>query len=239
MRVDIKGQVVLVCGASRGLGECAARAFAKEGARVAVVARTKSAIDGLAQEIRDGGGEALSIEADLTVESGAVRVAETVRREWGLPDVVITCVGESLLRDQLRDNTAEDWFRVFQANPTPQFYVMREFLASMVERGSGHIINVASMVAVHGVAKAAAYGAAKAAAVHFSQTYGASVGKNGVNVVTLAPGPMDTPMRWEATPHFDPKRASDPNDIADLFVWMVSHPNLAFDTPLVPRALMY
>jgi len=239
VRVDLKDKVALVVGASRGLGECVARAFADAGTKVALVSRRESALEDVVRGIRDEGGTAVAVTADVTRESDVAMVASTVQQSWGLPDFVITCVGESLLRDELRDNTAEDWFRVFEANPTPQFFVMREFLPDMVERGSGHIINVTSMVAVHGVAKAAAYGAAKAAAVHFSETYGAAVGKAGVNVTTVAPGPMDTPMRWEATPHFDPERAADPRDIADLFVWMASHPGLAFDTTLVPRAVKY
>lgn len=239
MRVDLGDKVVLVVGASRGLGECAARAFAAEGAKVALVARTKSALDGVVQDIEAAGGSALAIVADVTQESAVLEVSETVQRTWGLPDVVITCVGESLLRDELRDNSAEDWLRVFETNPTPQFFLMREFIPAMVARRSGQIINVASMVAIHGVAKAAAYGAAKAAAVYFSETYAAAVGQDGVNVTTVAPGPMDTPMRWEATPHFDPQRAVDPNDVAELFVWIASHPDLTFDTPLVPRAIKY
>jgi NAD(P)-dependent dehydrogenase (short-subunit alcohol dehydrogenase family) len=238
MEVTLQGKVVLVVGASRGLGEDTARGFAAEGASVVLAARKKTALDAIVKDLRGKKQTALAIVADATKESDVAMVAARTREAHGDPDVVVHCVGESLLRENLRDIKAAEWARAMDENSTAFFYVMREFLPRMMERQSGLIVNVTSRVGVFGVAKASVYGAAKAASIHFSETWAAEAWKSGVKIVTVAPGPMDTPMRWEATPQFDPKRTVDPKDIADLFVWMAKHPNVAFDTPLVPLSLM-
>jgi len=239
VKVELRDKLVLVVGASRGLGECTARAFADEKAQVVLVARTKHLLDDIVDDLQGKGTTAHAIVADATSESDVKKLAATIAQKMGVPDVIATCVGGSLLREKIEQNSAEDWSRTYAANAAAQFYIMREFLPPMMDRQSGAIFNVTSKVGVHGVAKAGVYGASKAAAIHFSETYASEAKQNGVKITTLAPGPMDTPMRWEATPHFDRKRTVDPDDVASLMVWIAAHPNVAFDTPLIPLSLMY
>jgi NAD(P)-dependent dehydrogenase (short-subunit alcohol dehydrogenase family) len=109
----------------------------------------------------------------------------------------------------------------------------------MTIRGGGRLIHVSSRVAVAGAEVAAVYGAAKGGVVGLVRSL-ALVGKSvGVTVDVISPAPMDTPMRWAATPSFDRARTLPPEAIADLIVTMARHPTMRFEDGAVPLALRY
>lgn len=234
----LKDKIILVIGAGRGLGRATALRVAKDGAKVVLVARTADELHKVAQEVKKVGTQAIAIVADVTLERDVARVTSESQKAFGDIDIIVNCAGDSLMRG-LPDTTIDDWNRGIAENMTSVFLVMREYLPSMMERKSGQIINVTSRVAMYGSPKASAYGAAKSGAVHFSRVWADEAKKCGVKVVAIAPGPMDTPMRWAASPNMAHERTMNADTIADFIYWIISHPEITFEDAPVPVSLYY
>ena len=236
--MTLRGVPVLIFGGGRGLGRTVALAVAREGARVAVAARTPADVDAVAQEARAAGAEAsLALVADARRERD-VEEAFNALGAWGPPAVVINTVGESLVKPFL-ECTLEDWHRVIDGNLTPAFLISKAALPRMSAGGGGRLVHVSSRVAIAGAEVAAAYGAAKGGVVALGRSL-ALVGRSaGVTVDVISPAPMDTPMRWAATPDFDRARTLPPEAIADLIVALAKHPAMRLEDGAVPLALRY
>ena len=230
--MQLEGKTALVTGGARGLGRSMALAYAREGADVAIVARTPSELDATASEIRALGRRALAINAELTTSEGANRAAHDAISELGKIDVLVNNVGGyRLFTNDLThavtvlDITEEEWRLVMESNLTTTFMMCRAALPHMIERGSGVIINLTSMnVARRGRAGQASYGAAKAAVERLSESLADEVKDLGIAVNILDPG-------WNLTRPNDDyddevhKRMRLPDDIAEVAVY------LALQTP--------
>ena len=235
---SLTGKVVLIIGGGRGLGRVTAKKYADQGAKLVLVARTAKELNEATAEIRQDGAEVHTVTADATQEVDVARIADEAAQAFSDVDIVLNCAGAAMLKD-LADTTVEDWQRIVDANFKTVFLVMREFLPGMMERKSGQIINITSRAGIHGLAAAGIYGAAKAGANFFSQVWATEAKKYGVKVLSIAPGPMDTPMRWSATPDFDPKQVLDTDGIAEFIVWLTSHPDITFDDSVIPVSINY
>lgn len=154
--MQITGKRILITGASRGIGRGLAEAFAREGARVALVARSEAALKELADRL---GGIAYS--ADLSEPSGAEGLIERIEAD-GPVDVLINNAGVSYVKYML-DNTAEEIERLFRLNVLTPVLLCRQIIPRMIERGGGHIVNVSSLAAVIAPPGLVHYAATKAA----------------------------------------------------------------------------
>lgn len=235
---SLAGKVVLIIGGGRGLGRVTAKKYAEQGAKLVLVARTEKELNDAAEEIRQNGVDVQAVSADVTQESDVARIRTEAIQAFSEVDIVLNCAGAAMLKD-LADTTVDDWQRIVDANFKTVFLVMREFLPGMMKRESGQIINMASRAGVYGLAAAGVYGAAKAGAIFFSRIWAAEAKKHGVKVLSIAPGPMDTPMRWSATPDFPPEKVLDVEAIAEFIVWLTSHPEVTFDDPVIPVSINY
>lgn len=235
---SLEGKVVLIIGGGRGLGRATAQKFAEQGARLVLVARTEKELQASAEELRQHGADVYPIPADAAQEEDVARIGTEVDQAFSGLDIVINCAGEALLKE-LPDTTVADWQRIMDSNFKTVFLVMREFLPVMMKRGSGQIINVGSRAGIYGLAKAGLYGAAKAGAIFFSRVWAEEAKKYGVKVFCIAPGPMDTPMRWSATPNFPPEKTLKVETLAEFIVWLTSHPELTFEDPVIPVSIHY
>lgn len=233
---DLSGQVAVVVGGGRGLGHAVARTLARQGMEIVVAARTASQVEAVVAEIAQGGGRARAVVADASTETGAERMVAEVLDWRGRVDLLLVCAGAALIKP-LPDVTLADWEEVFAANTRSVFLTNRAALRPMLAAGRGLILNVASRVALTGAANVTAYSAAKAAVIGFSRALAHEVKTRGVRVACLAPAPMDTPMRWAATPDFDPARLLSPQAVADLVLYLARHPEVTFEDPVVPASL--
>ena len=225
--MQLEGKVALVTGGARGLGRSMALAYAREGADVAIVARTDSELATVASEICSLGRRAHTVNAELTTSEGANRAARETIGELGKIDILVNNVGGyRLFTNDLThsvtvlDTTEEEWRRVMESNLTTTFMTCKAVLPHMMERGSGVIINVTSEnVARRGRAGQAAYGASKAAVERLSESLADEVKDFGIAVNILYPG-------WNLTKPNDDydqevhKRMRLPDDIAEVAVFM-------------------
>jgi NAD(P)-dependent dehydrogenase (short-subunit alcohol dehydrogenase family) len=233
---DLTGQTAVVVGGGRGLGRAAALALAKHGAEVVVVARTTAEIEAVAGEIARAGGRGRALAADASVEADAERIVAAALAGGGRLDLMMVCAGAALIKPTPSISLAE-WDHLFAMNTRSVFLTNRAALGPMRAAGRGLIINVASRVAITGAPNVVAYTAAKAAVIGFSRALALEVKSRGVRVVCLAPAPMDTPMRWAATPDFDPAKLISPDTVVDLVLYLAGRPDVVLEDAVVPMSV--
>lgn len=231
-------KIAVIVGGGRGLGRTIAMTFGRVGARVVLAARTASELESAAAEVRAAGGEAVPVTTDATREEEVRHLARRTRDAYGEPDILVNCAGEALLKP-LAEITWDEWQRILAVNLGSVFLTMREFLPGMMARGRGAIVNLASRAALTGAPAASVYGSAKAGVIAFTRCWAREAGAHGVQLAVIAPGPMDTPMRWAATPAFDRTHVIAPQAVADLVLLAVSTPNLVYDDVLIPVSINY
>jgi NAD(P)-dependent dehydrogenase (short-subunit alcohol dehydrogenase family) len=188
--VELSGASVLVTGAGRGIGRAVALGLGREGARVTALARSAAELETLVQELRAGGGQALSYPGDLrhaAVCDGAVRAA--VAAHGGLQVLVNNAAVAAFAN--LEDTTDEDWLRTLETNLTAPFRLTRAALPHLIATG-GHVVMISSLAGKNPIAGLSAYCASKAALDHLAACLMLEVRHHGIKVTTVAPGSVDT-----------------------------------------------
>jgi NAD(P)-dependent dehydrogenase (short-subunit alcohol dehydrogenase family) len=234
----LTGQTAIIVGAGRGLGRAASLALGKAGASVLVAARTAKDVEAVAREVEAAGGAARAVVGDASVEADADRIVSTASAWTGRVDVLVVCAGSALIKP-LPEVSAADWDNVFAMNTRSVFLTNRAALKPMLAAGRGLIVNLASRVGVTGAANVVAYTAAKAAVIGFSRALALEVKPKGVRVTCLAPAPMDTPMRWSATPDFSRDKVIAPDAVVDLILYLARRPDVTVEDAMVPASIRY
>jgi NAD(P)-dependent dehydrogenase (short-subunit alcohol dehydrogenase family) len=188
----LQGKTALVTGATSGIGQAIAEAFAREGAQVAVVGRNAQRGKQVVQTIRAAGGSATFLAADLTSKTAIDRLVKEADETFGLVDILVNNAGIYPLGPTAQVDEAT-FNAVITTNLKGPFFLTAALLPRMAERGSGKVINVTTAAALVGISGAALYGASKAALTLLTRAWAAEFGPNGVNVNALAPGPTSTP----------------------------------------------
>jgi len=216
----LKGKVALVTGASQGLGRALALAFAREGARVVVNARSEDSVRPIAEEAESAGAEVLAVAADVSKDSDAKRlIGETVQR-FGKIDVLVNNAGLLGPRVAIGDYPEDEWRRVIDANLTGPFLVSKAAIPHLSEGAS--IINVVSGVSIEGRAEWGAYSVSKFGLEGLNQILAAELAGSGVRVNAVDPGGMRTDMRAAAYPEEDPQTRITPEENTAVFMYLAS-----------------
>ncbi len=207
--------VALVTGATEGIGRATALALGRAGYAVGVTARTEAKLTQLLAELGAAGIGAAGLPADVG-ENGAVgRMYDHVTRRLGPVDVLVNNAGVAIPKPFL-DLTLEEWDRTFATNVRSLFLVTRLVLPSMRERRQGDIVNIASLAGKNGSANLVAYSASKHAVLGFSRSLMLEVRREGIRVIAICPGSVDTPLlRGQSvmTPNFE--RILQAEDVAN------------------------
>ena len=184
--------VVLITGASRGIGRAIALHFGQTGARVGINFRQNSAAaEDTAAAVVEAGGEALLLPADASNGPAVTSMFETLTNTWGRIDVLVNNAG--IVRDTLLLRMSEDdWDQVIDTNLRSAFLCTRAALRPMLRQRSGRIINISSISGVRGNAGQANYAASKAALIGFTKTIAREAASRGVTVNAVAPGLIET-----------------------------------------------
>jgi NAD(P)-dependent dehydrogenase (short-subunit alcohol dehydrogenase family) len=231
----LAGQVAVISGSSRGIGQAVARAFLGEGARVVVNSRDLAVAAEVAREL---GADAVGVGADITTEAGAAALVQGAVDAFGRLDVFVNNAGMAAAGETI-DLTLDEWRRVVDLNMTAVFLCAREAARHMLAAGGGVIINTASVQAFAPFPRRLAYGSTKAAVVMMTRIMAAEWAPT-IRVNAVAPGYVRTDMTerlraegrvdFEAISRRTPMgRLAEPDEIAGAYVYLAG-PEASFVT---------
>ncbi|MBD2483298.1 3-oxoacyl-[acyl-carrier-protein] reductase [Planktothrix sp. FACHB-1365] len=232
----LKGQVAIITGGSRGIGRATALALATEGAKVVInYASSSTAADEGVAEITEAGGEAITLQADVSKVDQVDTLFNKVTETWGRVDILVNNAG--ITRDTLLLRMKpEDWQAVIDLNLTGVFLCTRLASKIMLKQKSGRIINITSVAGQMGNPGQANYSAAKAGVIGFTKTVAKELASRGVTVNAVAPGFIATDMtkelkNTEEILKFIPLgRYGEPQEVAGMIRFLAADPAAAYIT---------
>jgi NAD(P)-dependent dehydrogenase (short-subunit alcohol dehydrogenase family) len=189
---DLTGQVAVVTGASRGIGEAVAGALSKAGARVVVASRKIEGVWAVAERIRSAGGEALEMACHTGRRQDAEALAARVRETWGRVDILVNNAATSPHFGPLLDADEAAWDKTIEVNVKGYLNMIQACMPSMREQGGGRIVNVASVAGMYPHSGLGVYGVTKAAVIMLTRTLAVELAKENVRVNAIAPGLIRT-----------------------------------------------
>lgn len=216
-------KVVMITGASRGLGKALTLAFAKEGARLAICSRSPKGLFEVKEEAESLGAEVLAVTADISRTRDVERFVVMAEEAFGQIDILInnaSILGPSPM-PLLIDYPEEDFVEVLRVNSISPFLVTRRVISGMLQRNQGSIINVTSEAGSVGYAGWGAYGISKFAVEGLTETWADELSSTKVRVNMVDPGEMDTVMHQLAVPDCDYPLAK-PEDVVNVFLYLAS-----------------
>ena len=231
--LSLKDKIVFITGASAGIGEATARAFAAQGARILLCARRADKLEKLAAALaREHGVTAHTFRLDVRDQAAVDQTVAAIPAEWRAIDVLVNNAGLSRGLDKLPNGLVSDWEEMIDTNVKGLLYVTRAVLPGMIERGRGHIINIGS-IAGHEVYPAGnVYCASKFAVRALSKGLRLDLNGTPIRVSEVAPGMVETEFSLVRF-HGDADRAGKvyqgltplgPDDVADAVVWCATRP---------------
>ena len=206
----------MITGASRGLGEALALQLAAEGARLVLVSRQRATLEPVVRRIREAGGEAHALEADIGSKGDIYPLAGAATALVGPIELLIhnaSELGPTPLR-LLLDTDCEDFERVLAVNLVGPFRLSRVIAGSMALRQRGTIVHVSSDASINAYCHWGAYSVSKAALDHLSRLWAAELSERGVRSFSVDPGEMDTEMHRAALPNADRATLARPQIVA-------------------------
>lgn len=218
-------QSALITGASSGIGEATARTFAQAGLNVALVARSADKLAALAEELRLLGVKAEGFAMDLAELEGVKGGIEAAIASFGPIDVLVNCAGMGYT-GALNDMPLDDWQQVMALNVTSVFQAVQALLPQMRRQGGGLIVNIASIAAQQSFPNWGAYGVSKAALVALSGAITTEESANGIRVVTVSPGAVNTGL-WDTDTvdaDFERSQMLTPETVAQTILHTVQMP---------------
>jgi len=234
----LDGQVVLVTGASRGIGRGIALRFAAEGAAVAAAARSEEQVVELCEQIAASGGKALPVKMDLRCEESIKTAVARTQAELGPIDILINNAAVIAL-SKIADTSTEVWDDLMSTNIRGLFITCREVLPAMIERRSGRIINIGSMAGRRGYAEQGAYCASKHALVGLSKVLAIETQKHGIRVHMLSPGgvltELSSDLRASRGESEDSPEWMTVEEIVEAALYLCSQTGAAFTDEIVLR----
>ncbi|TYS17983.1 SDR family oxidoreductase [Rossellomorea vietnamensis] len=217
-----KEKVVMITGASKGLGRELAFAFARQGAKLAICARGEEKLKEVQDELEKTGAEVVALAADVSDPRDVERFVSITESAYGRVDVLINNAsvfgkGPCLLLDY----THEEFQEVMRVNTMNPLLMTKRVLPGMLSHKTGSIINLTSEAGKTGFAEWGAYGISKFAVEGMTQTWADELEDTGVRINMVDPGEMDTEMHDKAVPQCDYELA-DPADAVDVFLYLAS-----------------
>jgi len=216
MAAKLTGKVALITGASAGIGQACARAFAQEGARLVLTGRRQERLDQLKREAEKTGTEAISVIGDAREESTAIKTVEAATQAFGRIDILINNTGTGNYKN-LIDTSAEEYDDLMDTNVRSTFLFTRHTVPVMLKQKQGTILMISSMAGIYGFAGEAVYCATKFAQVGFAQALDKELRTQGIKVGVICPGGVKTEFalgRGRTQESVSQSNMLDPEDVA-------------------------
>lgn len=210
----LKDKVALITGGARGIGKAVALAYAREGARLAICARTKSEINAAVQEIQRLKADAKGWSCDVSIEDSVKAFVRDVIKEFERIDVLVNNAGVMTRPVPITQLEVKKWDYTIAVNLRGPFLVTKSVLPVMLEQRSGSIINVSSMVGRGAYANFIAYGTSKWGLEGFTQTLAAETRSSNIRINSVEPGYVATKLTGY--------QGSRPESVTDVFVYLAS-----------------
>ncbi len=229
----LKNKVALVTGGSSGIGRATALACAREGAKVAVADIVVAGGEETAQLVKDAGGEAIFIKADMTKAADLEAMVNTIVETYGRLDCAHNNAGIEGALGKTANYEEAEWDKVIAIDLTGVWLCMKYEIPAMLKNGAGAIVNTASAAGLIGVPNMPAYAASKHGVVGLTKTAALEYAKAGIRVNCVCPGIIQTPMvsrltgerpgMFEKIATAEPiGRVGQPEEIAESVVWLCS-----------------
>jgi NAD(P)-dependent dehydrogenase (short-subunit alcohol dehydrogenase family) len=224
------GKVALITGAASGIGRAAAIAFAAEGARVAILDRTKDALKETQEAVKLAGGDVLAIACDVSSPEQVEAAVKRAVERFGRLDIAFNNAGVENKAAPLHEIELGEWDRILGVNLRGTFVCMKHEIAQMMHQGGGVVVNTSSGAGIRGVAGGAAYAASKHAIIGMTKSAALDYATKNIRVNAVLPGNIETPMMDRFTGG-DVQKAIDlepvgrlgkPEEIAEAVLWMSS-----------------
>ncbi|ASK63700.1 oxidoreductase [Virgibacillus phasianinus] len=213
----LTGKTAIVTGASSGIGAAVAEQLADEGANLVLAARGKDRLDAVATKIS---GNVIAVVTDMAKKSDVDKLASEAMKEFGQIDFYVNNAG-AVLGSRIQDGQTDNWDQMIDTNIKGVLYGINSALPGMLERSSGHIVNIAS-VSGHEVNKVSAvYSATKFAVRALSMSLEKELARTGVRVTNISPGQVDTAIASKPSD----RKPLAPSDIAKAVVYAVTQPD--------------
>ena len=231
--MNLRGKTVFITGASSGIGEATAYAFAAEGARLLLAARRMEKLTVVADKaLSRGAGDVYAFELDVRNQPAVAAVVEGLSEDWASIDVLVNNAGLSRGLEKVHEGSIQDWDEMIDTNVKGLLYVTRAVVPAMVKRGSGHIVNLGSTAGELPYPNGAVYCATKAAEKSINDGLRQDLLGTPLLVTSIDPGMVETDFSLvrfrgdeaRAAKVYQGVKPLTPEDVADAIVWAVSRP---------------
>ena len=232
----LSGEIALVTGASRGIGQAIACELGRRGATVIGTATTEAGAEAITRDLRERGVQGRGLRLDVTDPASVDATLKAVTQEFGPPGILVNNAG--VTRDNLLLRMKEDeWAAILDTDLTSVYRLSKAVLRGMMKAQRGRIINITSVVGVTGSAGQANYAAAKTGVIGFTKSLAREVGSRNITVNAVAPGLIDTDMtralpeaqRQAVITTIPLQRPGEPHDVAAAVAFLAS-PDAAYIT---------
>jgi 3-oxoacyl-[acyl-carrier protein] reductase len=212
--MELKDKVALITGGARGIGKAVALAYAREGARLAICARTESEINETVQEIQKLKADAQGWPCDVSIEESVKDFVGAIIKEFGRIDILVNNAGVMTRPVPITELEVKKWDYTIAVNLRGPFLITKSVLPVMIKQKSGSIINVSSMVGRGAYANFIAYATSKWRLEGFTQTLAAEARSSNIRVNSVEPGYVATKLTGY--------NGSEPESVTDVFVYLAS-----------------
>ncbi len=230
----LKGRVAIVTGGGRGIGRATALALAREGAAVAVAARSAAELEETVRLVHDQGGSALAVPTDVRQADQVRAMVEKTVDAFGPVDILVNNAGVARFAPVL-EATEEDWRLMFEVNLLGAMLCTKAVLPSMIERRRGWIINISSSAGIKGYVNQSGYCASKHGLLGFSKVLALETQPHGIRVHAICPGAVDTQMARTHRNIDDPADWMKPEEVAETVVFLAAMDGVAMIDNVVMR----
>jgi NADP-dependent 3-hydroxy acid dehydrogenase YdfG len=231
--ISLRQHTAFITGASSGIGQSCASAFASAGARLILCARRKERLDAFAEELRgEFSAEVLTIELDVRDRAAVEAAIAGLPEQWQAIDILVNNAGLARGLDKLHEGDVADWEEMIDTNVKGLLWVSRNVIPGMAARGRGHIINIGSIAGQEAYPKGAVYNASKFAVDAITKSLRMDLVDTPLRVSTVDPGLVETEFSLVRF-HGDAPRADavyaeikalEPDDVADAVLYCATRP---------------